>query len=219
MNAPDSHLPPRRLDRRAAIKWMMTATAAMSVLDHAAFAAAAPAARAAAGYGTDPDLMKAYQPGELWPLTFTPAQRATVAALCDFILPADEHGPAASAVGTHDFIDEWISAPYPVQAADREIILDGLAWIDAEAQQRFSAAFARLDETQKAAICDDLCHLPDAKPEHRVAARFFRRFRDLASGGYYSTPEGMKDIGYLGNVALGKYEGPPPEVLQKLGIE
>jgi hypothetical protein len=218
MNAPDSHLPPRRLDRRDAIKWMMTATAAISVIDQAAFAAAAPAAGAAKGYGTDPDLMRAYNPGDLWPLTFTPAQRASTAALCDTILPADEHGPAASTVGTHDFIDEWISAPYPAHAADRKTILDGLAWLETEAQKRFKAGFVKLTAPQRAAICDDLCHLPDAKPEVRPGAQFFRRFRDLAAGGYYSTPAGMKDIGYTGNVALAKYEGPPPEVLRKLGI-
>ncbi|MBL9200826.1 MAG: gluconate 2-dehydrogenase subunit 3 family protein [Opitutaceae bacterium] len=218
MNAPDLPLPPRRLDRRTAIKWVMTATAAMSVLDHAAFAAAAPAAGAAKGYGTDPDLMKAWKPGEAWPLTFTASQRATAVALCDVILPADEKGPAASTVGTHDFIDEWISAPYPGHAADRKTILDGFTWLDAEAQKRFRKAFTALDARQQAAICDDVCHLPEAKPEHRQGAQFFRRFRDLAAGGYYTTPEGMKDIGYTGNVALEKYEGPPPEVLRKLGI-
>ncbi len=28
----------------------------------------------------------------------------------------------------------------------------------------------------------------------------------------------MKDIGYTGNVPLDKFEGPPPEVRQKLGL-
>jgi hypothetical protein len=28
----------------------------------------------------------------------------------------------------------------------------------------------------------------------------------------------MKDIGYIGNVPLEKFEGPPREVLQKLGL-
>ena len=134
------------------------------------------------------------------------------------ILPADAQGPAASSVGVPDFLDEWISAPYPGHDADRKIVIDGLAWIDAEAQKRFQNGFANLIARQKNAICDDICHAPDAKPEFRTAAQFFRKFRDLAAGGYYSTPEGMKDIGYTGNVALDKYEGPPPEVLKKLGL-
>jgi hypothetical protein len=216
MNTPDTSLAAPRLDRRDAIKWMMAAAAAASVADRIAFGAAA--AKSATGYGSDPDLLKTYKPGDLWPLTFTPAQRASAAALCDVILPADAKGPAASTVGVHDFIDEWISAPYPGHDTDRKIVLDGLAWLEAEAQKRFKNGFVNLVARQKNAICDDICYAPEAKPEFRQAAQFFRKFRDLASGGYYSTPEGMKDIGYTGNVVLDKFEGPPPEVLKKLGL-
>jgi len=28
----------------------------------------------------------------------------------------------------------------------------------------------------------------------------------------------MRDIGYVGNVPLGQFLGPPPEVLEKLGL-
>jgi hypothetical protein len=51
------------------------------------------------------------------------------------IIPADDDSPSASAVGVPDFIDEWISSPYPAQAGDRRIVLDGLQWIDDEAQR------------------------------------------------------------------------------------
>ena len=57
-----------------------------------------------------------------------------------------------------------------------------------------------------------------ATPEFQPAARFFKRFRDLTAGGFYTTPEGMKDIGYTGNVPLPEFAGPPPEVLAKLGL-
>ena len=60
--------------------------------------------------------MKVYAAGELWPLTLTKEQRATATALCDLIIPADDTSPAASSVGVVDFIDEWISAPYPEHA-------------------------------------------------------------------------------------------------------
>ena len=48
------------------------------------------------GYGTDPDLIRLYQPGELWPLTLSVEQRKTAAALCDCIIPADDVSPSAS---------------------------------------------------------------------------------------------------------------------------
>ncbi len=206
------------MERRDALKWMLAAAASASFMDAATYAAETGAAKPAKGYGTDPDLQKIYQPGDVWPLTFTPAQRATAAALCDTIIPADAKGPSASAVKVQDFIDEWISAPYPGHDNDRKVIVEGLAWLDAEAQKRFGAPYVNLVNRQRTAICDDICFAPKAKPEFRTAANFFRRFRDLTAGGYYTTPEGMKDIGYIGNVAIEKFEGPPKEVLQKLGL-
>src|ERR1019366_1130520 len=106
---------PARMDRRLALKWMLTAGAgAMLVrlprLGGPPEAAPGGPAPARAGYGTDPDLLRAYKPGDLWPLTFSDAQRSLVAALCDVIIPADGHSPSASAVGVTDFIDEWVSA-------------------------------------------------------------------------------------------------------------
>jgi hypothetical protein len=60
--------------------------------------------------------------------------------------------------------------------------------------------------------------VPKAKPPFAEAARFFTRFRDLTAGGFYTTPEGMKDIQYVGNVPLTKWDGPPPEVLAYLKL-
>lgn len=206
-----------RMDRRAAIKWILAATATLSLRDLPLQAAPA-AAGVATGYGQDPDLLRDYQPGDLWPLTFTASQRRTCTALCDVIIPADENSPAASAVGVSDFIDEWISAPYPDQRRDRAVILGGLAWLDAEAQRRGRSDFAGLPSAARAALCDDICHEPAAAPEFRPAARFFARFRDLTAAGFYTTPAGMKDIGYMGNVPLASFDGPPPAVLEKLGL-
>jgi len=148
----------------------------------------------------------------------TDAQRRTAAALCALIIPAEDGVPSAADLKVYDFIDEWISSPYPAQQADRIIILEGLAWIDGESRRRFGADFADLTPQQMAAIADDLCHAPAARPEHKTGATFFAKFRDLTAGGFYSTPEGMKDIGYIGNMPLPEFKGPPPEVLAQLGL-
>ncbi|MEO6569654.1 MAG: gluconate 2-dehydrogenase subunit 3 family protein [Opitutaceae bacterium] len=225
MNLPGEQQNPVRMDRRAAIKWMLTAAASATLLDHpggkAVAADTTPSAASAVlakGYGTDPDLLRNYKPGDLWPLTFTPQQRLTASALCDVIIPADAKSPSAASLGVHDFIDEWISAPYTAHERDRAQILEGLDWIDAESQRRFKQPFVNLVVSQKREICDDICFVPNAKPEFQTAARFFTRFRDLTGGGFYTTPEGMKDIGYVGNVALAVYPGPPPEVLKQVGL-
>jgi hypothetical protein len=199
-----------RIDRRTTIKWVLAAAAATPL----AKSFAAPAR----GYGTDPDLQRVYSPGELWPLTLTAELRRIAAALCDAIIPPDAHSPGASSVGVVDFIDEWISAPYIRQESDRQLILPGLQWLDAEAQRRYSKPFIALDAAQSAAICDDICYAADARPPFVEAAKFFARYRDLTAAGFYTTPAGYKDLQYLGNVALASFEGPPPAVLRAAGL-
>jgi len=215
MNTPE--LP--RIDRRTAIKWMLTASASLALAPQLSFGQQVATAFEGAGYGTDPLLNKSYRPGEFWPLTLTPAQRQTVAALCDVIIPADAKSPSASAVGVHDFIDEWISAPYPAQVNDRTLILEGIEWIEAESQRRFGIAFVNTIARQKTMLCDDICFEPAAKEPFKQAAKFFGRFRDLTAGGFYTTPQGMKDVGYIGNVPLASFDGPPPELIKQLGLD
>jgi hypothetical protein len=207
------------MDRRTTIKWMLAASASMPLLGRRVTGVAASSALPQAqGYGTDPDLTKIYRPGDLWPLLLTPAQRRTAAALCDVIIPADSVSPSASAVGVVDFLAEWVSAPYPYQQTDRPLILDGLAWMDAEGMRRFANEFAALNDTQQHLICDDICCEQQAQPAFARAAQFFARYRDLTAGGYYSTPAGRKDLQYIGNVPLKSFEGPPLELLQELGL-
>jgi hypothetical protein len=218
-----------RLPRRTVLKWFAAIAAGSSLpgfdTGSGAVAAEAPApspsvgAPAAKGYGTDPLLSKFYAPGDVWPLTLSPEERKIATALADLILPADHLGPAASEVRTPDYIDEWISAPYPVQQKDREIILPGITWLGEESRKRFGKEFADLGDEQKHAIADDICWPADAKPEFKKAAVFFVKFRALAASAYYGTEAGWKAIGYVGNVPLASFDGPPKEVLERLGVE
>ena len=107
-------------------------------------AATQPGRRRARATALDPNLTKIYKPGDVlaadvhrrpeedrrppWPTS---------------ILPKDDYGPAASDVGVLAMVDEWISAPYPQQQADRPVILEGLAWLEAESTKRFSKGVRR----------------------------------------------------------------------------
>jgi hypothetical protein len=214
------------MDRRTTIKWMLAVAAATQGIHDAARAvgtasvAAGDAATAGRGYGTDPKLIRTYKPGDLWPLTFTSKQRSTAKVLCDLIIPADASSPSASDVGVVDFLDEWISAPYEQQRGDRAVVLEGLAWIDREAAGRHGAgkSFVTLSHARQTAICDDICFADKAQPPFIEAAKFFARYRDLTAAGFYTTPEGRKDVRYVGNVPLLRFEGPPLEVLKKVGL-
>jgi hypothetical protein len=207
------------MDRRTTLKWMLSAAATVPSLRFALAgdAAARDVAWNQPGYGTDPDLQKEWKAGGPWPLTLTRAARETAKALADLIIPAEGGSPAASEVGVVDFIDEWVSAPYPQQRGDRPTVLNGLLWIEAESQKRFQKAFPALSDAQRAQIADDIC-TTKSKAEFADAAKFFAKFRDLTAGAFYTTPVGMKDIGYTGNVALTKFDGPPLEALKKAGL-
>ncbi len=223
-----------RLDRRTALKWMATAAASTALLPRLAAQAATTAeadvtivgAYTGPGYGTDPDLMRDYAPGDLWPLTFDDHQRRTAATLCGLIIPADSQSPSAADLKVHDFIDEWVSSPYPQQAGDRSLILAGLAQLDQMAEAAGGAKFVDLKPRDQAVLCDRLARESDkngapteASRELGKQQRFFRRFRELTAGGFFTTPAGLKDIGYRGNVPLAAFPEPPADLLARLGLD
>jgi len=204
------------MDRRTTIKWVLLASAAWPLYGRSAALATDVGGRR--GYGTDPNLLSVYHPGDVWPLTLTASQKRIAKELADLIIPADEGSPGASAAGVVEFIDEWVSAPYPANQLDRQTILNGFAWLDAEATRRFGKAFSDLEPSQQHRMCDDICDESRAAPARRAAAGFFALYRDLTAGGFYSSPLGRKDLGYLGNVPLQRFDGPPLELLSKLNL-
>ena len=210
------------VDRRVTLKWLLGAIAASGVPLNGAYAAAPtasaapswpepnPAAINAPGYGTDPKWLEPIVP---WPKTLAPAELRTVAALCDTILPPEGAHPAPSAIGIQDFIDEWVSAPYPEQSSDRPLLLAGLAWLEAAALARHAQGYAALDSPARATILRDAA---EADPRGR---RFLDRMKFLTTGAYYTSEAGVEELGYIGNVALeGDYPGPTAEALAHLDL-
>lgn len=222
--APDGFAP---MDRRHALKVMAIAAAAPGLAscapgDEGATGAVGTTPNPttnplAAGTAWDPDLVAPTVP---WQRVLGSDELEAVAALCDVIIPQDEGSPAASAVGAHEFIDEWVSAPYDGNERDLVLIRGGLAWLDQESARRFDVArFRDLQIEQQHQICDDICYRPDAAPGLEFAANFFDRFRDLASTAFWTTQPGMDDLGYVGNVPLAQWDPPPPEVLRHIGLD
>jgi gluconate 2-dehydrogenase gamma chain len=216
---------PEDMDRRAVLKTLASTAIALPVLGASAPPApAVPSVHSPSelvappgprGTAWDPDLVR---PRKRWTNKLSAAELVTLSALCDMIIPADSRSPSASAVGVPAYINEVVSAPYDWAEQELVRIRGGLAWLNTESRRRFSRTFARCTNAQRTAICDDICHEPKAAPELKSAAKFFDRIRDLTAEGFYTTDAGMKDIGYVGNVALPKFEGPPPAVLKHLGL-
>lgn len=177
----------RKIDRRTALIWVgvvgaATAAAGAGVVLYGPKMGGKAEAK---GYGTDPKLNPPVKAP--WPRILTDEQLQTAALLADYILPASGTAPSASSLGVPDFIDEWVSAPYPDQIKDRPLIVDGLKALGKDAKD--PAKLAALPGTP-----------------------FFKRFRYLTVGAYYTTEAGFKDIGFIGNVARATDPGPSDEV-------
>jgi hypothetical protein len=202
------------ISRRVTLAWV----AAAASLPYAAKAQGVPATRwndavlaplNAPGYGADPDLT---HPSVPWPLSLNRHQREILRTTAGLMLPADARSPSGASLGLDAFIDEWVSAPYPDQQRDRELILKGLNWLDAECRQRFTADFVAATDEQRRAVFDLVAWKQKIAPGYEKQALFFARLRSLMLAGFFSLPEGMKDIGYMGNQpVLGPYPGPTPE--------
>jgi hypothetical protein len=186
-----------KVDRRTALAWIGVVGAATAVGAGVVVYGPKHVSVSTTGYGTDPKLTRPEKAP--WSRIMVPAQLQTAAILADFILPATATAPSASSLGIPDFVDEWVSAPYPDQLKDRPIVMNGL-----------NALGARVLKTDAPGRTAALKALQASKDPADVA--FWKKFRRLTIGAYYTTPEGFKDIGYIGNVPRTSDPGPSAEV-------
>jgi hypothetical protein len=196
-----------KIDRRTALTWVGVVGAATAV--GAGVVVYGPklggkAQPEAKGYGTDPNLVKPAKAA--WPRILSKDELQAAAVLADFILPATAMAPSASSLGIPDFIDEWVSAPYPDQVKDRPILRNGL--------KALIPAAVKGDAAKRTAA---LAALPGSTDEKTHA--FFKRFRALTIGAYYTTEAGFKDIGYIGNVSRAADPGPSDAVKAALDVQ
>ena len=145
---------------------------------------------------------------------FTEHEMATITVLADIILPKDDTSPAASEVGVPEFI-EFIVKDIP---SHKLPMRGGLKWLDVYAQKKYNNVFINLKDDQKIAIVDEIAYPSKAKPEVAQGVNFFNRMRDLTASGYYTSKEGIADIGYAGN-RPGVWNGVPPEILKEHGFD
>jgi hypothetical protein len=140
-------------------------------------------------------------------------QLRLVADLSDLILPATTEHPAPSKIGISRFFDEWLSAPYPTQQADKTIILAGLDLVEQESRRLYWVGFLWLSEKRKRRVIDGIFATGGG------ARDFFAKFRSLLIGGYFTSDVGFKAIGYLGNVPLQSFAPVPKELEQIIDHE
>jgi gluconate 2-dehydrogenase gamma chain len=147
------------------------------------------------------------------PKYFKPDEWKAVRVLVDLIIPRDERSGSATEAGVPEFMD-WICNEYPSYSWMRE----ALRWLDGFAYDTHSRAFARLPDAHRRELLDQIAWPAKAKPELREGVNHFNRLRDFTASGFFSSQMGVKDLQYIGNVALPEWRGCPKPALDHLGV-
>lgn len=190
------------MDRRESLKLLALAPFAFTWtrLDAEFASQKANAARAAGGFRAQ---------------YFTDEEYEIVRMLVDIIIPADDRSGSATDVGVPEFMD-FMMIDRPVMQTPMR---GGLAWLDAFSDERFEAPFVDLSDEQRRDVLDAIAYPDDADPELSHGVAFFTSFRDLTASGFWTTREGMADLGYMGNTFVSEWTGAPDEEIDRLGIE
>jgi hypothetical protein len=95
----------------------------------------------------------------------------------------------------------------------REIFTGGMAWLDHDMQRSYGADFVDAKPEQQTAMLDLIGIEKNAVPENEAGVHFFNRARNLVLDAYYTSPIGIKELGYMGNTAVSEFHV-PEEALQ-----
>lgn len=214
-----SFVPVETMDRRSLIKGLALAITSAGALDldaaqHVHAEAAAEKARGAYQ-------VKAFQPAEY----------KTLKRLAEIIVPKDDVSGSGVDAGAPEFID--LLASQNQKLAD--IFHGGLAWLDAEMRKRYEAIFIKAAPEQQMALLDLLVEAGKVEAARRSEELVYQRspaykdfsgytvhrannlgpgivffdwVRKMTVDAFYTSPIGIKDLGYVGNRAYSKYVVP-----------
>jgi len=147
---------------------------------------------------------KARTGGTYKPKLFNEHEYATVKLLSETIIPADEVSGSAVEAGAPEFIDLIGSSNEDMAT----LLTGGLAWLDREMERRAGKDFLSAAGGERTALLDQIAFKKNATPELRPGIAFFDQFRRLVADAFYTSPIGVKDVGYVGNKGMTKFEVP-----------
>jgi gluconate 2-dehydrogenase gamma chain len=128
----------------------------------------------------------------------------TVARLSEIIIPADEVSGSAVDAGAPEFID--IIANHNSEIAT--IMLGGLSWLDRQMERKHNVSFVAATPEQQTAMLDIIAYRKNAAGGNATGVRFFDWMRRLTADAFYTSPIGVKDVGYMGNKGMTVFQVP-----------
>lgn len=144
---------------------------------------------------------------------FTEHELATIAILCDIIIPRDAVSGSATDAKVPDFIEFIVKDKPEFQTPMR----GGLRWLDLHSVKMYNKSYRDCSQQQQIAIVDEIAYPAKAKPEVTQGVSFFNLIRNLTATGFYTSEIGLKDVGYMGNQP-NQWNGVPDDVLKQYGL-
>src|SRR6267378_1344006 len=146
--------------------------------------------------------------GKYRPKFFPAHQYATLTALCDAIIPADEQSGGAVQAGAPEFIDLLTSENKEYQLK----LGGGLMWLDGWCTDRNGNPYLTCTPAQQKETLDLIAYRRNAENDASISqgVEFFAFLRKLTTDGFYSSEIGIKDLQYMGNTFLRDVLGCPP---------
>ena len=138
------------------------------------------------------------------PKAFNAHEYRTLCTLAELIIPADEVSAGALAAGAPAWID-LLASQNPELA---NIYTGGIAWMDTEMNRRTGTDFLSAKMEEQTGLLDLISYRKNGTGELAPGVRFFEWVRKMVVDGFYSSPLGTKDLGYMGNTAVSKFEVP-----------
>ena len=144
---------------------------------------------------------------------FTDHEMATIAILCDIIIPKDEISGSATDAKVPDFI-EFIVKDKPEHQLPMR---GGLRWLDMQCLKNYTTDFKTSSSAQQIEMVDAIAYPKKAKPQMKAGVSFFSLIRNLTITGFYTSKIGIEDIGYKGNTPT-EWNGVPEAVLKQYNV-
>jgi hypothetical protein len=154
------------------------------------------------------DASKELEAADWKPLFLDAHQNETLMALSDIILPASD-SPGAKAALVNRFLDLLMSAE---KADTQREFLAALAYVDGACMERYRSAFVYLPPEQQVELVTLLAFPHTQQTWGEGLAAFpghehFEKLKTWIAGAYYSSPMGLKEIGWDGAFPHGVFSG------------
>ena len=142
------------------------------------------------------------------PKCFTAHNFQTLRKLADLIIPADDHSRGAYDAGAAEYID-FLSSHNADLAA---IFNGGFGWVDDYMTKTYGGDFLTAKPDQQTTVLDTLAYRKNYVEATAGGRTFWTWLRNMVVDAYYTSPAGVKDLGYLGNTGMSHFSVPQEAV-------